>query len=679
MGQGIFGIIDFIGCIDNQQELMYTTSAFLQKDELNRGKISYLHKEHYLFGMRRISNCTGYQQSGITRNEKLQVLCLIDGEINNYKDLQNEFLTEKATCEGDLNLIIQLYRRDGPQFAKKLNGLFSLAVLDERDSSFILLNDRFGMAHQVYWAQIESRFYFATHLKTLLGIPDIKREIDPEGLNLFLKYSYIPSPWTIFKGIRKLPAGHILTFKKGKVEVMPYWEFPTSSNHIVDMQEAIFTYRELLKKSISRRLGANEKVGILLSGGLDSSANVALASECTNKKLKTFSVGFEDPAFDERPYAKIVAQHFKTQHYETSITGKEIEDLPKLIWHLEEPYFEFGLFLTYKGLQAAREEVHTVLGGEGADQLFGTGGFAGGRPAALHYLLKKFHLLGLGKRAAGVFKNPYFYEQDNLAFKLRMLWDRAVDLNNWYFYGYDQHELFKLYRDPKLAVIPSIFPDGLVTQLLTLRTRNSVSQHPAPSTLPPSFKDFFYETQINQDLKHYVNENVMVKSGRMADMLNLTLRESYLDTEVTDFLVSLDYSLKRSGGLLDHLRGKIKTKLLHRKAMEGLLPPEVMTKPKQGGFVPVMIFLKNQSLRNSIYEHLLNSKIIREYFKTDLLKNLFENYERVQGKEIYWYNFYNSKANRILFLLTFDIWHHFYIKNNPLDVSLPSLSDYLKA
>jgi asparagine synthase (glutamine-hydrolysing) len=163
----------------------------------------------------------------------------------------------------------------------------------------------------------------------------------------------------------------------------------------------------------------------------------------------------------------------------------------------------------------------------------------------------------------------------------------------------------------------------------------------------------------------------------MADMLDLTLRESYLDTEVTDFLVSLDYSLKRSGGLLDHLRGNIKTKFLHRKAMEDLLPAEVMTKPKQGGFVPVMIFLKNQSLRNSIYEHLLNSKIIREYFKTDLLKNLFENYERVQGKEIYWHNFHNSKANRILFLLTFDIWHHFYIDNRVLEVTPTKLSDYL--
>ena len=171
----------------------------------------------------------------------------------------------------------------------------------------------------------------------------------------------------------------------------------------------------------------------------------------------------------------------------------------------------------------------------------------------------------------------------------------------------------------------------------------------------------------------------MVKSGRMADMLALTLRESYLDIEVTDFLVSLDYPLKRSGNLLDHLAGKIETKFLHRKAMEDLLPAEVMKKPKQGGFVPVMIFLEDSGLRKRIYHYLLNSEVIKEYFRIDYLKALFENYERMQGKEIYWYNFYNSKANRILFLLTFDIWHHFYMKNNPSEVTPPSLSGYLDA
>jgi asparagine synthase (glutamine-hydrolysing) len=316
--------------------------------------------------------------------------------------------------------------------------------------------------------------------------------------------------------------------------------------------------------------------------------------------------------------------------------------------------------LTYAGLAAAQKEVDTVLGGEGADQLFGTGGFAGGKPVALHYLLRKYHLLGFGRKAARMLRGPYFCDHDNWAFKLRMLWDRAIDLNNWYFYGYDENELLHLYNNKSLAYIPDIFPQSSDTQSF-------------------SFADFYLETQINQDLKHYVNENVMVKSGRMADMLALTLRESYLDVEVTDFLVSLDYPLKRSGNLLDHLAGKIETKFLHRKAMEDLLPAEVMKKPKQGGFVPVMIFLEDSGLRKRIYHYLLNSEVIKEYFRIDYLKALFENYERMQGKEIYWYNFYNSKANRILFLLTFDIWHHFYMKNNPSEVTPPSLSGYLDA
>jgi asparagine synthase (glutamine-hydrolysing) len=209
-----------------------------------------------------------------------------------------------------------------------------------------------------------------------------------------------------------------------------------------------------------------------------------------------------------------------------------------------------------------------------------------------------------------------------------------------------------------LANVPKIFPDQ-------------------PTNSPSSLAALYQETQINQDIKHYINENVMVKSGRMADMLGLTLRESYLDNEVVDFLVSMDYPLKRSGDLLDHLTGNIKTKFLHRKAMEDLLPSEIMTKPKQGGFVPVMIFLKDPELRKRIYRHLLNSEVIKEYFNVDYLNVLFSNYERMQGNKIYWHNFYNSKANRILFLLTFDIWHHLYIQNNSLDVTPMPLSEYL--
>ena len=675
MNQGIFGIVDFRRTIENSVNILEAMNIFSLKSRMSKGQLSYITNANYLLGMKRICNKSSLQQDEIAQINELQALSLICGEIHNYSSVVKD-LPGEVNCGGDLDLFIHLYRAFGPKFARKLNGLFSLAILDQQESSLIILNDRFGMAHQVYWTMTGSRFYFATHIKTLLILSNIKKEIDFEALNLFLKYSYIPSPWTILKGIRKLAPGHLLIFKEQRVSANPFWEFSVPSGEKGDFQEAIRTYKELLKKSISKRLSPNGKTGILLSGGLDSSANVALAAESTGKKLLTFSVGFEDPAFDERPYAKIVAQHFNTQHYETSITGDEIEDLPKLVWHMEEPYFEFGLFLTYAGLSAAQKEVDTVIGGEGADQLFGTGGFAGGRPVALHYLLLKYHLLPLAKRTAGIFKKPYFYDYDNLAFKLRLLWQRSIDLNNWYFYGFDHHELLKLYKNPGLATIPRIFPDGLNTEHFNT---DLASLHPTPYTLHPSFEDLFLQTQINQDLKHYVNENVMVKSGRMADMLGLTLRESFLDTEVTDFLTSLDFSFKRKGGLFDHLRGKIKTKYLHRKAMEDLLPSEIMQKPKQGGFVPVMIFLKNPEMRKKIYYHLLDSKGMKEYFRPDYLKNLFEGYEHMQGRQIYWHNFYNAKANQILFLLTFDIWHHFYVRNNFFEVDLPLLSLYFNS
>jgi asparagine synthase (glutamine-hydrolysing) len=657
MSQGIFGLIDFKGRISEPETLTLSMSSFLRKNGGKESGLSYVFDKHYILGMKRIPNGQSHQQVHVAQDESLKTFCVMHGEIFNYQNLEATYGTDRS-LRGDLDLFLHLYKKQGPPFAKKLNGLFSLAILDTQNSQFIILNDRFGMSHQIYYAVVSGRLCFATHLRTLLLFPDVKRAVDPEALNLFLKYSYIPSPWTIFRDIRKLPPGHMLIFRDGKAEVQGYWEFPPAENPITDMNEAVETYGSLLKKSIERRFCTNGATGILLSGGLDSSANVALASQCGDSKIKTFSVGFDDPSFDESAYARIVSRHFGTEHFEYTITGKEIEDLPKLVWNLEEPYFEFGLFLTYLGLASVRGEANAVIGGEGADQLFGTGGFAGGLPAALHYTLLKSRLLSPAQKAAKVLKGDYFYNRDNKAFKLRMLCDRAVDLNNWYFYGYDEHEMSLLHNDTARCNIPKIFHNG--------QTGN-----------PVSFPSLYHDTQVNQDLRHYVNENVMVKAGRMADMLDVNLRESYLDTEVTDFLVSLDYPLKRSGGLLDHFRGRVQTKLLHRKAMEGLLPPEIMTKPKQGGFVPVMIFLRDKEMRNRIYYHLLNSEVMKEYFNADCMRSIFANYESVQGNKIYWHNFYNAKANRILFLLTFDIWHKFYMENDPLSVTPMTLTEYI--
>jgi asparagine synthase (glutamine-hydrolysing) len=655
MSRGIFGILDFSAAVEESDAA--AMAAFLGRDSGDGERIAVVRGTHYFLAMKRSAGDAPWRQRDIAENSELDAVCLINGEIHNCAELRDDLNEEASSLAGDLDLALLLYRRHGRDFAKKLNGIFSLAILDRRESDFLLLSDRFGMARQVYWTTRGTRLFFATHLKTLLACPGVGKELDTEALNLFLKYAYITSPWSIFRGIRKLQPGHMLTFSQGKVEEVPYWDFSASSTTVSGWDEAISAYRSLLRQSVARRLGDADATGILLSGGLDSSANVAMAASCTGKRLKTFSIGFEDPRFDERPYARAVARHFDTRHYEYTITGNEIEDLPKLLWHMEEPYFEFGLFLTYRGLAAAAPEVDAVIGGEGADQLFGTGGFAGARPAAAQYLLRRSGLLGPARRVGRLLRGPFFYDRDTWAFKLRLFWNRATDLNDWYFYGYDEHELAQAYRNRKLAHVPRIF-DG---------------QEVDASSFPALYRN----TQIHQDIRHYVNENVMVKSGRMADMLGLSLRESFLDAEVADFLVGLDFSFKRGGDLLDHLRGRFTSKLLHRRAMEGILPPEIMTKPKQGGFVPVMLFLRDGNLRRRIYDYLLRSRVMGEYFRSDYLSALFASYEEHQAKPVSWANFLNSKANRILFLLTFDIWHRYYLENDPLRVEVTTLSEYL--
>lgn len=697
MSQGIFGIIDFNGRIDEPERLALSASSFLRQARaedlagsgitpptspyprgdkvglipstlvgegggegrhVNGPAISYVFDRHYILGMKRIPFDASCQRTTVAHDSPRRTFCVMHGEIFNYHDLLDSLGGDADDCRGDLDVILHLYKKRGPSFAKHLNGLFSLALLDRECARCVILNDRFGQAHPVYWTVVDGRLCFATHLRTLLLIPGVTREVDNDAMNLFLKYSYIPSPWTIFKQIRKLPPGHVLVFRHDTLAIERYWDFPSMKNPVQDTDTAAAQYRNVLRRSIERRVCGNGATGILLSGGLDSSANVALASECSEARLKTFSVGFAEATFDERAYARIVSRHFGTEHFEYTITGEEIEDLPKLIWHLEEPYFEFGLFLTYAGLASARKETEVVIGGECADQLFGTGGFAGGLPAVLHYVFVSNGLLGPARKAIRLLKSDFFYARDNMAFKVRMLLDRAVDLNNWYFYGYDEHEMRSLHKNPCDCGIPKIFSDNL-------------------NAYPDAFESLYHETLINQDLRHYANENVMVKAGRMADMLDVGLRESYLDTEVTDFLVGLRYPLKRAGSLLDHVRGRVTTKFLHRKAMERLLPPEIMSKPKQGGFVPVMIFLKDAGLRNRIYYHLLNSETMKRYFNLDYLRKIFAHYESVQGKKIYWHNFHNAKANRILFLLTFDIWHSFYVENEPLNVTPMTLSEYV--
>ncbi len=200
MSRGIFGIIDVNGCLENVEELAVSMESFLGRDDGGGGRLEVIRNRHYLLGMKRPGSEREWGRNRIVNDTELGAACLINGEIHNCPELMDEFGTKALPLPAISTWSSASTGKHGAGFAKRLNGLFSLAIMDHRDSSFHLLSDRFGMANQVYWTTTGTRLFFATHLKTLLACPGVRKSLDSDALNLFLKYAYITSPWSIFKG-----------------------------------------------------------------------------------------------------------------------------------------------------------------------------------------------------------------------------------------------------------------------------------------------------------------------------------------------------------------------------------------------------------------------------------------------------------------------------------------------
>jgi asparagine synthase (glutamine-hydrolysing) len=594
-------------------------------------------------------------------NKNKELFSLLFGEIYNFVELCGECKVNEVDREisSPSDLCAILYRRYGFRFASKLNGIFSIVLWDGRDDTLYLYNDRFGSAFPIYY-QLSNNLMFSNRLRLLLKHEGTSREVDRIGLSLFLKYSYIPVPRTIIRGINKLGPGEVLLCRNNSFEKFRYCNFEMSNKKIFDISEASERYIEILSRSVRKKMRGFEskRIVFFLSGGLDSSANVALASSFGDKSFRTYGVGFDNPSLDERPYARLVANYFGVAFEDYLFDGTEIEDLPKMVWHLDEPFMENGLFLTYVGFKAAKDNADLIIAGDGADQLFGTGGFAAGRPIALRYILDKLRWRKLlDKSRKFVFRPPY---KDNLLFKTKVMVDRAVDFNDWYFWGFDDHELEILFGDSRVA-----------KDRIDCFTNDM-------NGVPVTFQDYYQYSLVHQDLEHYACQNVLVKSYRMAELCGVNLREAYLDYEVVDFLLSLDISLKTKGNLFDFLKGKRISKYLHRVAMRKLLPDKILRKPKQGGFIPMGLLLRDPKKRKSIFGYLLRAKVLREMLDMGYVKKVIAECENCLGATPYWQPYCENKINQVMNLLVFILWYEIVADNCNMTSPTNGLTQFIK-
>ena len=323
------------------------------------------------FGFRRLSIIdlsTGHQPIS---NEDGTVWIIFNGEIYNYQELRADLLTKGHVFQTntDTEVIIHLYEELGTGCVEKLRGMFGFAIWDERKRQLVLARDRIGIK-PLYYAVTRNSLVFGSEMKAILVDPEVQVQLRPEVVARFLTYSYVPGEETLLKDIHKLPPGSILVARDGKWDIRQYWDlkFEPAEQSFDDAQAALM---ELLEESVRLHMIADVPVGVLLSGGVDSTAVLDLAVRKTDRPLSTFTVGFSGASVDERPFARIAATQHGTDHHEMTISARDFADfLPRYAWYMEEPVCEAPAVALFYVSRLARQYVKVLLSGEGGDEAF---------------------------------------------------------------------------------------------------------------------------------------------------------------------------------------------------------------------------------------------------------------------------------------------------------------------
>ena len=320
-------------------------------------------------------------------NEDGTVWITFNGEIYNFLELRDELIDKghRFKTRSDTETIVHAWEEWGGDCPKKLRGMFAFAVWDARKGQLFLARDRLGKK-PLYYTTDGSRFVFASEIKALAQDPDVKRELDPAALADYLNYHYIPFPGTIFKGIHKLEPGHCLLAQGGgssvgtsgssrpaetvQISIRPYWTLFYDPDHSLSEEDWVEALRDKLQEAVRIRLISEVPLGAFLSGGIDSSAVVALMSRVQSEPVKTFSIGFREDDFSELKYARQVADLFGTDHHEFVVEPDAMEVLPQLAWEFDEPFADSSAIPTYYVSKMAREYVTVILSGDGGDETF---------------------------------------------------------------------------------------------------------------------------------------------------------------------------------------------------------------------------------------------------------------------------------------------------------------------
>jgi asparagine synthase (glutamine-hydrolysing) len=517
-------------------------------------------------------------------NEDRRIWIVFNGEIYNFKELRKR-LQEKGhvfRSRTDTEVILHLYEELGPECVNELRGMFAFAIWDSVRKRLLLARDRVGIK-PLYYCQTDKALYFASELKSILTDPAVPREVHLPALRRFFSFHYVPGEETLFRGIFKLPPGSYLLVEDGQIVKRRYWDLRfTRSRYSMPFDEAVDELSSLLRATVRDHMIADVPVGILLSGGVDSSAVVSLAVQATGKKVNTFTVGFGGgQVVDERPYARAVAEKFATNHFEVSIAADDFWNfLPSYIWHMEEPVHEPPAVALYYVSKLARSHVKVLLSGEGGDESFA------GYPNYPNLMrLKRLGALAgpLARPAGGLAALAGKLLDDGRVQRYANALGRS--LQTYYFSrtsgptSYFNQEAELIFKEDFLQSTASVSSGDYVGGLLKAVERESLLNQ-----------------MLFVDSKTWLPDDLLIKADKITMANSQELRVPLLDHLVIEFAASLppDFKVRRS-----------ETKRILNAVFAKVLPEKVLSRKKAGFPIPYRGWLRRE-FRNKVEEVLLS-------------------------------------------------------------------------
>jgi asparagine synthase (glutamine-hydrolysing) len=568
-------------------------------------------------------------------NEDGSVWIVFNGEIYNYKELARGLRARghQFRTQSDTEVIVHLYEEHGPDGVEHLRGMFAFAIWDARRRRLLLARDRVGIK-PLYYAVADGCLLFGSEIKAILEHPAMERRVNLAALDTFLMHHYGPGEETAFSGVRRLLPGHHLVVEDGRVEVTQYWDLRFPAQPMRGSEgEIAHALVELLDESVRDHMIADVPVGVLLSGGVDSTAMLSFAVGHTDKAVKTFTIGFDEPGVtDERPYARIAAERFGSEHYEMTVSAQDFRNfLPRYVRHMEEPICEPPAVALYYVTELARRHVKVLLSGEGGDEAFA--GYPNYRNTVWLERLKRLGRLPAQSAAAG----------------FDLLW-RVSGQPRWRKFAHAMRHDLSDYYWSRTAGPLSPFAEAK-PGLYSREFQAQVTARPPYDFLSSLFDRVEDASVLNQmlyvDTKTWLPDDLLIKADKMTMANSVELRVPLLDHRVLEFAAALPEEMKVRG---------LRTKHILKQALSARVPREVLERRKTGFPVPFRRWFDNE-LSDFVQDVLADSRTRgRGYFDPRALATLL-NRSR-SGADL---------SAEVFSLVTLELWHREFI-----DSAVPS-------